>query len=281
VFGRVCASCHKFGGQGHEVGPDLAALTETSPEALAVAVLDPNREVDARYTGYAAALKDGRVVTGMIAAETANAITLKRQEGQTDVILRTDLDELSSTGRSLMPEGLEHDLTPADVADVVAYVGQGGDRPKVLAGNRPALVAQAADGSVRLAASSAEVYGPTLTFEPEFGNLGYWHSAQDRAAWTLKVVRPATFTVSMEWACADDSAGNAYLVRVAGTILRGGVGSTGAGTWSNYRSLFLGEVTLPAGTHRLEFRPGGPITGALLDLRAVVLTPRADGEAPR
>ena len=54
------------------------------------------------------------------------------------------------------------------------------------------------------------------------------------------------------------------------------VGGTGAGTWSHYRSLFVGEATLPAGTHRLEFRPDGPIRDALLDLRAVVLSPRAD-----
>ena len=61
VFERLCAACHKLDGQGHEVGPDLAALTDTSPEALLVAILDPNREVDARYANYTAALKDGRV----------------------------------------------------------------------------------------------------------------------------------------------------------------------------------------------------------------------------
>ena len=63
-----------------------------------------------------------RVVTGLIASETANAITLKRQEGQSDVILRADLDELTTSGRSLMPEGLEKELDQQAMADLIAYL---------------------------------------------------------------------------------------------------------------------------------------------------------------
>lgn len=277
TFIRVCATCHKLGDVGHEVGPDLAALTDTTPEALTTAILDPDRDVDARYATYTAALKDGRVLTGLVASETASAITLKRQEGQTDVILRADIDELKTAGRSLMPEGLENDVKPSELADLVAYLAQGEERPKVLDGNRPQTVVQGADRFVRLPASAAEVYGPTLTFEPETRNLGYWHSQRDRAAWTFRVDRPGTYTVSMEWACADESAGNPYFVRVGPASFRGTIGGTGAGTWANFRSIFLSEVVLPVGTHRLEFRADGPVRGALLDLRAVVLSPRTDG----
>jgi putative membrane-bound dehydrogenase-like protein len=275
VFGKICAACHKLGGQGHEVGPDLAALTDTSAEAFLTAILDPNREVDARYASYTAALKDGRVVTGLVASETGNAISLKRQEGQTDVILRADLDELTTSGQSLMPEGLENDLKPTDLADLLAYLTTGASRPKSVAGNRPELVRQDGQGILRLAASSAAIFGPTLTFEPEHSNLGYWQSADDHAAWTFEVSQPGTFTVSMEWACADESAGNTFLVRSPGQTLSGTVGGTGAGTWSRYRTIFLGELTFKPGVHRLEFRPDGPVRGALLDLRAVVLTPRS------
>ena len=198
IFERACASCHKLGGVGHEVGPDLAALTDTSPDALLTAILDPNREVDARYAVYSAATKDGRVVAGLIVAETASALTLKRQDEQTDSILRADLDELSTAGRSLMPEGLENDLKPADVADVIAFVAR---PPKAVPGNRPQTVAPRPDGSIRLEAATAEVYGPSLTYEAEFGNLGYWQGDGDRASWTFRVERPSTFTVSMDWAC--------------------------------------------------------------------------------
>ncbi|HEV3163802.1 MAG TPA: c-type cytochrome, partial [Isosphaeraceae bacterium] len=276
VFGKVCASCHKFGGQGHEVGPDLAALTDKSVDALMTAILDPNREVDARYASYTAALTDGRVLSGLIAAETASAITLKRQEGQADVILRGDLEALKTDGHSLMPEGLEKDLSPTALADVIAYVASGAIAPKSFAGNRPEIVTPATDGSLRLPASAAAIFGDTLAFETEFGNLGYWQSPSDRAVWTFRVDRPRTFTVTMEWACADDAAGNAFEARFGDRALTGVVGGTGAGTWANYRSIFVGEVTLSAGNHRCEFRPRGPIRGALLDLRAVVLTPRGE-----
>src|SRR5262249_37832292 len=63
TFERACAPCHRLDGIGHEVGPDLAALTNVSADAILTAVLDPNREVDARYASYTAALKDGRVLS--------------------------------------------------------------------------------------------------------------------------------------------------------------------------------------------------------------------------
>jgi putative heme-binding domain-containing protein len=276
VFTRVCATCHRLGGVGHEIGPDLAALTDTTPDALMTAVLDPNREVDARYASYTAALKDGRVVTGLIASETASAITLKRQEGQADVILRADLEELTTGGKSLMPEGLENDLKPADLADLMAFVARGTDRPKTFAGNRPRPVEPSADGSIRLPASAAEIYGPSLVYESTNGNLGNWQSVDDHAVWTFRVEQPGTYTVSIEWACADESAGNTFEIRVGKNAIGGVVGGTGAGTWSNYRSIFVQEMVLTPGTRRLDFRPAGPVKGALLDLRSVTLTPRSE-----
>jgi putative membrane-bound dehydrogenase-like protein len=271
TFGRLCAGCHQVGEMGQPVGPDLQALTDTSPEALAVAILDPNREVDARYLGYSAATRDGRVFSGLIASETGNAITLKRQDGQADVILRADLVELKDSGRSLMPEGLERDLSPADLADLLAYL-DASNRPRAVPGNRPEVIAPALDGSIRLEARAASIFGPTLTFEAPFGNLGDWRSPTDRASWTFRVDRPSTFTMAMDYACDDGSAGNTFLARVNSSESRGVVGGTGS--WSSYRSLFVREIALPAGTHRLEVRPAGPIRNALIDLRAVTLTPR-------
>jgi putative membrane-bound dehydrogenase-like protein len=271
VFERVCAACHKVAGIGTEVGPDLVALTDKSPEALLIAILDPNREVDARYAGYSASLKDGRVLSGLIAAETASSVILKRQDGQSESILRTDLEELTTSGRSLMPEGLENDIKLPDMADLIAFLAPGNTRSKIMEGNQPRKVLQRADGSIVLEASSAEIYGPSLIFEANFANLGYWHSEQDHAAWNFHVDRPTRFTLSMEWACADGSAGNAYQIQVDDRVIRGKVGGTG--NWSNYRVLFLQELNLTAGDHRLEIRPASPIRNALADVHAFLLTP--------
>ncbi len=122
TFQKVCAGCHRLGNTGSEVGPDITTLEDRSPEALLVAILDPNRAVEARYTSFNIALNDGRVLTGLIASETATAVTLRRQEGKEDTLLRTEIEAIAGSGQSMMPEGLEKDLTPADFADLVAYL---------------------------------------------------------------------------------------------------------------------------------------------------------------
>ncbi len=123
VFRKSCASCHRIGDVGVEVGPNLLTLADASPEALLVAILDPNRAFEARYADYTVHVRDGRVLTGLIAGETANAITLRRQDGREDVLLRSEVEAVSASGRSLMPEGIEKDLAPRDLADLLAYLG--------------------------------------------------------------------------------------------------------------------------------------------------------------
>jgi putative membrane-bound dehydrogenase-like protein len=275
IFHKTCSTCHRFGGEGFEVGPDLSALTETSPEAYLTAILEPSRDVDARYASYVAALSDGRILNGLIAAETANAITLKRQGGVSDVILRADLEALKTTGQSLMPDGLENDIRPEAMSDLIAYLQTRGVQPKAVPGNHPETVHQRETGAIRLAAAQAEIIGPTLTFEPAEKNLGLWHSPDDWAAWTFEVSQPGAYTVSMEWACADESAGNLFVFRVGNQSKVCDVGGTGANTWANYRTIFLDEIALEAGIHRLEIRPVGEVHNALMDLRAVFLTPRS------
>jgi putative membrane-bound dehydrogenase-like protein len=123
VFKKVCATCHRLENVGVEVGPDLlAALRNKTREALLIDLLDPSREVDSRYINYLVTTKTGRVVTGMIAAETGSSITLRRAEKAEDTILRTQIDEIQATAKSVMPEGLESQLSKQDVADVIAYL---------------------------------------------------------------------------------------------------------------------------------------------------------------
>jgi putative heme-binding domain-containing protein len=87
-----------------------------------IAVLDPNQGVEGKYLSYAAVTKDGRTFSGMIVEETATSITLARPDGKREVLLRIDIEQLASSGKSFMPEGLEKDLSPQDLADVIAFV---------------------------------------------------------------------------------------------------------------------------------------------------------------
>jgi putative membrane-bound dehydrogenase-like protein len=126
VFKKLCASCHRLGNDGIEVGPNLASLNDKSTEALLIAILDPNRALETRYANFSIATVDGRVLNGMIANESATAVTLRRQEGKEDVVLRSQIEEMTASGQSLMPEGLEKDLKPQDLADLIAYLSMAG-----------------------------------------------------------------------------------------------------------------------------------------------------------
>lgn len=125
VFSRRCTTCHLFRGSGNKVGPDLAALQDKSARYILTAVLDPNRAVEWGFRTYVAAMDSGRVFNGMIVAESTNSVTLAQADGRRHVLLRADLEQLAETGQSFMPEGLEKELTPQDLADIIAYVQSG------------------------------------------------------------------------------------------------------------------------------------------------------------
>ena len=126
VFQAACSACHRFGGTaGGAIGPDLAGISDRSAAYLLVHVLDPNRVVESRYVLYSAVRQDGRALAGMIADEAGSSLTLVGLDGAAQVVLRSDLKSLESTGRSLMPEGLESAVTPQAMADLVLFLADG------------------------------------------------------------------------------------------------------------------------------------------------------------
>jgi putative heme-binding domain-containing protein len=120
LFRQHCAACHRLGGDGKAVGPDLGMMADKSVDVLVAAILDPNQAVESRYVSYTAVTRDEREMSGVITAESANSITLRSADGREDTLLRADLKELTSSGLSLMPEGFEHALKPQDLADLIA-----------------------------------------------------------------------------------------------------------------------------------------------------------------
>lgn len=129
LFKKHCSSCHRLEQQGEVVGPDLAALTDRSQDAMLQAILDPNREIDARYLTWIAVLQNGQTLNGLLVEESATAITLMEAKGKRRTVLRQDIDVLLSTRQSLMPEGLEKDVSPADLSHLIAYVAAQASKP--------------------------------------------------------------------------------------------------------------------------------------------------------
>ncbi len=124
IFKQHCSVCHKVEGVGHEIGPSLATIKTRGAETILVNVLDPSREVNPQFLNYVALTLDGRTITGMIAAESATSITLRRAADVSDTVLRVDLDRLQSTVLSIMPEGLEQVIDKQSMADLIAYLMQ-------------------------------------------------------------------------------------------------------------------------------------------------------------
>lgn len=122
VFTKTCSTCHKVGDVGHNVAPELASVKNKSEADLLVAILDPNREAQPNYNTYTVITQQGRNYSGIVAAETAASITLKRAEAKQDIVLRSNIEEMVASGISLMPEGLEKDLSKQQLADVIAFV---------------------------------------------------------------------------------------------------------------------------------------------------------------
>ncbi|WP_437188271.1 PVC-type heme-binding CxxCH protein [Planctomicrobium sp. SH668] len=122
VYVQKCSMCHRLNEQGHQVGPDMVSVQNKSPEDLLIAILDPNRELQLSYINYSVSTQDGHLFTGLIASESPVSLTLRKAEGIEATIQRDQIDQLVSSGLSLMPEGFEKELTPQQIADLITFI---------------------------------------------------------------------------------------------------------------------------------------------------------------
>jgi len=122
IFEKSCTNCHKIGNLGIDVAPDISDSRTKTPAQLLTDILSPNQAIDNNYVSYTVVTKSGKTETGVIAAETASSITLRQPEGKVVLILRQEIDELRSNGVSLMPEGLEKDISVKQMADLISFI---------------------------------------------------------------------------------------------------------------------------------------------------------------
>ena len=270
-FEKHCATCHRMSDVGKTIGPDLQALTDRSTQTLLTSILDPNRAVEDKYLQYIAELETGVLRTGMIRDESQATVTLTDAEGQTHIIRRDELALLECTKQSFMPEGLEAQLSPPAIADLLAFLQADAQTSKRFAGNQPATVRPDDNGTLTLLASKARIYGPSIVFESRYGNLGYWSSQDDYAVWNFELSEAGVFAVVLDYASAESAAGDRYRLLLGGEEISGVVASTGS--WDEYRQLQIGKIELSPGKHELLFRSSGPIKSALIDLRTIELRP--------
>jgi putative membrane-bound dehydrogenase-like protein len=124
VFVKNCSTCHETGGVGSAVGPNLAAMVSRGSESVLFNLLAPNVEVDPRYVEYTVLTMGGEVISGVKASESSTAVTILGPEKKTTTILAVDIDEINSTGKSLMPEGFEKLIDKQAMADLLEFMKQ-------------------------------------------------------------------------------------------------------------------------------------------------------------
>ncbi len=122
VYKKVCAGCHKINGEGHSTGPDLSDTRNRSKLALLYDILDPNSKVEPRFTAYSILVDDGNVFNGLIASETDDAIVLNMAEGKQKTINRDEIEKIKISQVSLMPEGVEKDVSVQQMADLLEFL---------------------------------------------------------------------------------------------------------------------------------------------------------------
>lgn len=122
VFVKHCATCHIAHGLGHRVGPDLQALSHRSVEDLLTHILDPNMAINPNYVSCVVETADGRLISGLLRDESGESVTIVQADDKRTTIKRDDIVQWKILETSLMPEGLEKELTPPQLRALIAFL---------------------------------------------------------------------------------------------------------------------------------------------------------------
>ena len=118
-----CIKCHRLGGQGGVVGPDLTGAGKRfSKIHIIESILEPSRAIAPAFRNISVRLKDGQELTGVRVGETESVLTLGDAQGESHALKLDQIEDLQILELSIMPEGLETGFTDAEFADLVAFL---------------------------------------------------------------------------------------------------------------------------------------------------------------
>ncbi|PYI83903.1 MAG: hypothetical protein DME26_14260 [Verrucomicrobia bacterium] len=124
-----CAQCHRVGGEGGVVGPDLTAVSSRfDRRALLESILEPSKVIAETYRTVSIALKSGLIVDGRIVEEDTNTLSIAINPvdpGQCRRVSKADIQTQSVSDISPMPAGLVNTLTKEEILDLLAFLEAG------------------------------------------------------------------------------------------------------------------------------------------------------------
>ena len=122
VYKSICAKCHRLGGMGSQVGPDLATVQNQPKQMLLTDILIPSKSIAQGYEAYVVETVSGPTIDGVIGAQTPTSIALRHEDGKEDVIQRKDIKQMYVTNLSAMPADLEKQIDLQQMADLLEYL---------------------------------------------------------------------------------------------------------------------------------------------------------------
>jgi len=129
--GVACIKCHKIGGEGGDVGPDLTGVgVKYGKDHFIESVLYPSAKILDGYKQTLVLTRSGVVVAGRFLGETAEELTLMDAEGKRHAMRKPEIEQRKESELSLMPEGLNTGLSLQDFADIVSYLESLKEAPK-------------------------------------------------------------------------------------------------------------------------------------------------------
>ena len=123
AFATYCGSCHQVKDQGIAFGPDLSEIgSKLSKDALYTSILEPTAGISFGFEGYAFKLKTGASVSGYIASQTEEEISIKMIGGIIEKYKKSDIVSKTLYDQSLMPQGLAEGMGTQQLVDIVEYL---------------------------------------------------------------------------------------------------------------------------------------------------------------
>ena len=143
LFAKQCAACHQLHGEGGKIGPDLTSAERKNRYFLLTQIVDPSAHIRPEFVSHKATMLDGRSMTGIATAQSAESLTLSYLENnkpEVRALNRKEIDTIDALGVSLMPDKLLDTLSHDEICHLFAYIQSEPAKPKKDAKYKIALI---------------------------------------------------------------------------------------------------------------------------------------------